>query len=207
MKIIAHRGFWLEKAEKNSKAAFQRAIDGGFGIETDFRDSNGELVISHDPATGGEQGMEEFLDQVSGSKVPLAMNVKADGLVEKMGEINSAYKYEDMVFFDMSGPEHLLYRKQGLRTLNRVSEFESGHNFETPDFGIWLDAFFTDAWRLDWLRKHLEKTITYLVSPELHNRQHLDFWKELRNFEDLEKLTLCTDFPLEAKKFFGGEFD
>jgi glycerophosphoryl diester phosphodiesterase len=48
MRIIAHRGFWKMKSEQNTMAAFQRAIENGFGIETDFRYHAGNLVISHD---------------------------------------------------------------------------------------------------------------------------------------------------------------
>lgn len=35
MKIIAHRGFWKTESEKNTMKAIQRAIDSGYGFETD----------------------------------------------------------------------------------------------------------------------------------------------------------------------------
>lgn len=47
IKILAHRGFWKEETEKNTKIAFERAFNSGFGIETDLRDIKGEIVISH----------------------------------------------------------------------------------------------------------------------------------------------------------------
>ncbi|MDR1148515.1 MAG: hypothetical protein LBK66_07780 [Spirochaetaceae bacterium] len=53
MNIIGHRGFWITESEQNTEAAFRRALENGFGIETDFRDCGGNLVISHDPALGG----------------------------------------------------------------------------------------------------------------------------------------------------------
>ena len=31
--ILAHRGYWKNESEKNSKTAFERAFDNGFGIE------------------------------------------------------------------------------------------------------------------------------------------------------------------------------
>lgn len=37
-----------KKNEQNKLVAFKRAINFGFGIETDIRDFNGKLVISHD---------------------------------------------------------------------------------------------------------------------------------------------------------------
>ena len=33
IKILAHRGFWKEETEKNTKTAFERAFNSGFGIE------------------------------------------------------------------------------------------------------------------------------------------------------------------------------
>ena len=61
MELLAHRGFWRTPAEKNAEAAFRRAFDAGYGIETDVRDRLGELVVSHDPATGGEMTLAAFL--------------------------------------------------------------------------------------------------------------------------------------------------
>ena len=49
IKIIAHRGFWKIESEKNTMLALERAIENGFGFETDLRDYAGKLVISHNP--------------------------------------------------------------------------------------------------------------------------------------------------------------
>ena len=38
MRILAHRGFWNSKEERNSIVAFEKAFQNGFGIETDIRD-------------------------------------------------------------------------------------------------------------------------------------------------------------------------
>ena len=48
IRIIAHRGTWLKLEEMNAFGAFERALEYGFGIEVDFRDRDGHLVISHD---------------------------------------------------------------------------------------------------------------------------------------------------------------
>ena len=48
MEIIAHRGFWRKKTDQNTIGAFKLALNNHFGIETDIRDQNGQLVISHD---------------------------------------------------------------------------------------------------------------------------------------------------------------
>ena len=48
MKILSHRGYWKTAEEKNTATAMHRSFSLGFGTETDVRDYNGKLVISHD---------------------------------------------------------------------------------------------------------------------------------------------------------------
>ncbi len=48
IEIISHRGFWKKSNEENSLKAFEESLSNGFGIETDIRDHDGNLVISHD---------------------------------------------------------------------------------------------------------------------------------------------------------------
>ena len=47
MIIISHRGIGFRK-EQNTLGAFAECFKSGFGIETDIRDYNGKLVVSHD---------------------------------------------------------------------------------------------------------------------------------------------------------------
>ena len=64
MELLAHRGLWQEPAEKNSRIAFERAFQAGFGVETDLRDHGGTVVISHDPpgtTAEPELAFEQFL--------------------------------------------------------------------------------------------------------------------------------------------------
>ena len=48
-RILAHRGYWRKPNEQNNISAIKLALQKGFGVETDVRDLNGNLVISHDP--------------------------------------------------------------------------------------------------------------------------------------------------------------
>ena len=47
MRVVSHRGYWRDDAEKNSLPAFERSFALRFGIETDLRDAVGRLVVSH----------------------------------------------------------------------------------------------------------------------------------------------------------------
>ena len=49
------------KEEKNSSTAFDRSFSLNFGTETDIRDFNGDLVISHDIANKTCLTLTEFL--------------------------------------------------------------------------------------------------------------------------------------------------
>ncbi len=52
MIILSHRGYWKSEEERNQEVAFHRSFDLGYGTETDIRDIQGKLVISHDMPQG-----------------------------------------------------------------------------------------------------------------------------------------------------------
>ena len=62
MEIISHRGYWFKNSEKNSDLAFRRSFSLSFGTETDIRDFDGELVISHDVANKNCNTIEKFVE-------------------------------------------------------------------------------------------------------------------------------------------------
>ena len=46
MIILAHRNYWKQPIEKNKIISFERSFSLKFGVETDIRDYNGDLMIS-----------------------------------------------------------------------------------------------------------------------------------------------------------------
>ena len=81
MYILSHRGFWHKGLKKNSIQAINKAIENGCGIETDFRDYMGDLVISHDIADKNSEKAEEVFKILENNKnAYVAINIKADGL-------------------------------------------------------------------------------------------------------------------------------
>jgi hypothetical protein len=126
MHLIAHRGFWQIETEKNTEAAFRRAIEHGFGIETDFRDCSGKIVISHDPPTGNEMTAEDFFKCYNeyNSNVCLAINIKADGLQQEMMRLINEYHIKNYFVFDMSVCDTLGYIEHKFEVFSRISEYE-----------------------------------------------------------------------------------
>ena len=208
MKILCHRGFWRTPEEKNSLAALSRAVANGYGFESDVRDYRGRLVISHDIANENSPALEEVLKILAGAedKFCFAINIKADGLTNQLKALLEKYSLKNYFVFDMSVPQMLAYRDAGLKFFTRQSEFEKVPSLYEESAGVWLDAFESDEWlTLELIKNHLAhgKKVC-VVSPELHGREPQKLWTTLKPIKNLEWY-LCTDLPIEAEKFFGGE--
>lgn len=198
--ILAHRGEWNQGVPANSATSLKDAILHGFGIETDIRDQDSELVISHDPCTDKEyERFEQFLSQDS----RIAINIKSDGLVAKLDSMRNLIIDSQSFVFDCSFPELLKFKGAGIPHAIRISEFERELYWE-PNY-IWLDAFESDWWLEDAATlKMIEKIPTVIVSPELHKRDFSKVWeKALMLRSSGLDISVCTDFPNELASAAG----
>ena len=209
MRILSHRGYWKTPAEKNTREAFERSFTLGFGTETDFRDYCGQLFIAHDPpATRPDVTAVQFFAMIAASdpKLPVAINIKADGLQRLLKEVLDAHGVTDYFLFDMSIPDALQSVKAGLRIFTRQSDVEPEPQLYAQAEGVWMDAFYSDSWLTpEAIHRHLDagKSVC-LVSPELHGRDHRAFWGRLSTDSLINhpSLMICTDIPEEARDFF-----
>ncbi len=207
MQIISHRGYWLDIAEKNSETAFHRSFSLGFGTETDIRDLGGELMISHDPPLPGAFTLEHFLElhRSYAGQLPLALNIKADGLQERLKKTLERFAITDYFAFDMSIPDLLGYQRAGIPFFTRMSEYEPEPVLLEAAGGVWLDGFHGE-WYGDGVLTDLlgNGKRVCLVSPELHGRSHLELWQRLAALDParLSGLMLCTDLPEAARDHF-----
>jgi hypothetical protein len=215
MEILAHRGWWLQAAEKNSKAAFERALAAGYGIETDVRDCDGELVISHDmPRRASPEPLmtlAQFLDLYASypGRPTLALNIKADGLHEPTQAALTARSITSYFVFDMSVPDTLGWLRREMPVFTRRSEFETGSSLDARAQGFWLDAFEAPYVRAADIAAAIKAgKRAAVVSPELHGKPHLEAWADWRDvlasLTDAQRhnVLLCTDFPGEAGACF-----
>lgn len=208
MLVLSHRGYWLTPAEKNSQLAFERSFHLGFGTETDIRDRDGQLVISHDPATEDAMPLSRFLEIYTSypTRPPLALNIKADGLQALLKAALQRYAVDNCFVFDMAVPDALSYLRQGFCTFTRHSEYEPVPAYYSAANGVWLDAFEAEWLDLSVLQGHLQagKQVC-IVSPELHGRPHATAWQHYRELARQlsgAQLMLCTDLPEQAQEFF-----
>jgi glycerophosphoryl diester phosphodiesterase len=210
MRIISHRGYWIEDSEKNTLPAFERSFSLNYGTETDIRDFDGDLVISHDIANKSCIKLTDFFNiyNAKNSKLPLALNIKSDGLQEMLFKFLKVHSINNYFVFDMSIPDTIMYLKKGMNVFVRQSEYESGESFYEKVSGIWLDSFEGFWYSEELVKKHLDngKKVA-IVSSELHKRDYLKHWAYLKNWSIInnDNLILCTDLPEKANKFFKNE--
>jgi glycerophosphoryl diester phosphodiesterase len=209
--ILAHRGLFHSLSDRNSISALKLALDQGFGLETDVRDLNGRVVISHDPPLEGEHpaDLAWLLGRVvsSGSTGRIALNVKSDGLRSAISELVhlNQIKRDQLFVFDMSVPDLVSYLGSPISLYTRISEYEKDLPFVNKILGVWVDNFtgvFPQVQQAHQLmNRGLRATI---VSPELHNRDHLPLWKEILSsgIHHNKLFELCTDLPKEAASYF-----
>ena len=167
MKIIAHRKNTIADLIDTPKE---------HGVEIDIRSKNGELILQHEPYVEGEL----FIDWIKSYKhATLILNVKEDGLEEKLIGYMHEFNIVDYFFLDQPFPTIIKTSKLGeKRCAVRVSEFEA------------LDTALMLAGKIDWVwidcftKFPLSSTETNrlrdagfklcLVSPELQGRTETD---------------------------------
>jgi hypothetical protein len=203
MQIISHRGYWLQTSERNQPGAFYRSFSLGFGTETDVRDVAGQLVISHDMPVGDELTLEGLLTIMAGRNLPLAINVKADGLAQALKAKFDQYRHTNWFVFDMAIPDMRSYLHTGVATYTRLSEVEPSPAWIERAAGVWLDGFdgewFSNQVIGDLLSQGKQVCV---VSPELHGRNPAALWRQLLELKSENNLMLCTDIPEVAANFF-----
>ncbi len=209
MEIIAHRGFWKTEEEKNKKEAFARARREQIGLETDFRDYEQKLVISHNVADGTCMSADDFFAMYKNQKCTLALNVKADGIQQLLKELLEKNNITNYFCFDMSIPDTLEYINSDLIFFVRESEYETINSLYEKADGVWADGFIDDDWiTKEYIQNHRKKgKKVCIVSSDLHKRDYTKLWERINDKEILDDcgVILCTDYPDRAKEFFYGK--
>lgn len=197
--IYAHRGMWHLKEEQNSKKSIEDCSPHGFGLETDFRSFNGNLIISHDPQ---KESDPLVVSELSFNNLPVAMNIKEDGLLDDYADFLRINKNEHSFLFDGSIPEMIKIKERGLPHALRLSEFERDLPWES-NF-VWVDAFISEWWIGDPLIINLmESKFLVFVSPEIHQREYINAWQYFKQIVHIGKANfgICTDFPITLQDY------
>jgi hypothetical protein len=208
MTILSHRGYWREFSEKNQKIAFERSFDLGFGTETDIRDIAGRIVISHDMPKGDEIAFEDVLQIMNGRNLPLALNIKADGLADAVLELLTKYSHTNYFAFDMSIPDMVFQLERKMRVFTGLSDILPTPVLLYKSAGVWLDCFNSDWYGPGTIDNLITggKSVC-AVSADLHKREAGVQWGIIKDCKSInsENLLLCTDYPEKAQDFFYGK--
>jgi hypothetical protein len=171
-----------------------------YGVEVDIRSFGKDLVIHHDPFEKG-QFFEDWIKSYRHGT--LILNVKEEGLEEKLIKLMKFYSINNFFFLDQSFP---FLRKTAIngesRCAVRISEYESidtAFNLKGIVQWAWIDCFTKFPLKLEdaeKLQKHGIKLC--FVSPELQGYTDYEYVKSFRN-EILQKGikgdAVCTKYP------------
>lgn len=221
--ILAHRANLSgpHSVVENSHAACARALAEGFGLETDLRrDASGAFYISHDaaplsPANALEQFTALFRDHPDAC---LAINVKElgyeDVLIELMrsGQLGPHAFYFDFELLEPQTPGSAQQKIKSLpngKNVRLASRLSDRHEplaqcLAIPSEIVWADEFDrlwlteNEAWKIKEAGRLL-----YVISPELHGFDQAARKRRWDDFKAWGVDGICTDYPLEAREFFG----
>jgi len=156
----------------------------GFGVEIDIRSNGDKLYLCHDPFSSGDS-LEEWLELYNHGT--LILNVKEEGLEDRLIELMLKFSIDDYFFLDQSFPFLIKSASKGEnKCAVRVSEFE---NIETAmklsgkiDW-VWIDCFTRfPLTAKDAKRLQIDGGFKLcFVSPELQGRMDKDYIKEYRD--------------------------
>ncbi len=169
------------------------------GVEIDIRSNGGELIIQHDPFKDGEylnDWISLFHHQL------LILNVKEDGLEDRIIDALSAIGRVSYFFLDQSFPSFFKLSKVRPEACSiRASEFESLElGIALQPGWVWFDSHIGN-W--DYLSKSFDmlrgtQIKTCLVSPELQRQDcdgELAYLKSKIYNESISFDAVCTKRP------------
>ncbi len=191
MIIISHR--------INSKKLLEETPS-QYGVEVDIRTYNDELIINHEPYTPGES-FEDWLNFFAHET--LILNVKEDGLEERLLALMKKHNINDFFFLDQSFPSLIKTSKLSeKRCAVRVSEFESigtALALSGRIEWVWVDCFSQFPLSLENANQlHTAGFKLCFVSPELQRKSNTI---EIQNFRqeiqerNIKGDAVCTKLP------------
>ena len=163
MHIILHRRNTIEDLKTTPKE---------YGVEVDIRSQGNALIIHHDPFAPGLSFDEWFSHYNHGT---LILNVKEEGLEQRLRALAEKKGFQDFFFLDQSFPFLIKTARQGERRCAvRISEYESIETALAVSDLIdwaWIDCFTRFPLSKEDAARLRDTNLKFcLVSPELQGR-------------------------------------
>jgi len=191
MIIVAHR---------RNLTAELAATPVELGIEVDIRSCGPDLIIHHDPFVPGES-FEAWL--ASYRHRLLILNVKEEGLEDRLLALMARHGINDFFFLDQSFPFLVRTARRGERRCAvRVSEFESIETVLSLAGlveWVWVDCFTRFPLSGEEARRLKQAGFRLcLVSPELQGRtapEDIAALRDLLQQREIDADAVCTKVP------------
>ena len=188
-----------------------RSIPKKYGVEIDIRSYKDQLVLHHDPFVKDAETFHDWINHFEHESIIL--NVKEEGLEEKLIKIMKDYEIDKYFFLDQSFPFLVKYANKGhSKSAIRFSEFESIDtvlSLEGKIEWVWVDYFshFPLKKKESYLLHNKGFNIC-LVSPELQGFnpevEIIKLQNSIKN-NDIIFDTVCTKYPLLWESFMRKE--
>ena len=171
-----------------------------FGVEVDIRSNAENLIIHHDPFKQGEL-FEEWIQYFQHET--LILNVKEEGLEDRLLKLMEQYRVNDFFFLDQSFPFLKKTASTGeKRCAVRISEYESIETVLSLSGmveWVWVDCFSNFPLTSNDARKLQDLGFKLcFVSPELQGRTGRSHVREFRQNIESQNIhgdAVCTKYP------------
>jgi len=181
-----------------------------FGAEIDIRTRGNDIIIQHDPFLKGTLLIDwlKYYDHKL-----LILNVKEEGLEERLIELMADYKIESFFFLDQSFPFLIKTSSRGeKRCAVRLSEYESINTvlaLENKVQWVWIDYF--TRLPIDYMDYQSLKKAGFslcIVSPELQGfeKDMIQDVKQQLKHNSIRMDAVCTKYPESWKMKLSAEF-
>jgi hypothetical protein len=173
-----------------------KSISKSFGLEIDLRSEGNEIILHHDPFEKG-LNFEIFLEKYSHNG--LILNIKTEGIEQRVLGILKTFKIKNFFFLDMTTPYLIKTYQTGCKkSAVRFSEYEpyeSAEKFKNKSDWVWVDSFKGDYFEPTDLIKLSKFFKICLMSPELRGF-NTEIIKELKTrYQKLNIDAVCTKNP------------
>ena len=172
-----------------------------YGVEVDIRSMGNDLIIQHEPFVHGES-FDEWVKAFEHRFVIL--NVKEEGLEERLLQLMEQHRIQDFFFLDQSFPFLMKIARTGeRRCAARISEYESIRtvlSLQGLIEWVWVDCFTRFPLKREDAKLLCDAGFKLcLVSPELQGRSDPEEIKKIRkeiSNHSIEVDAVCTKHPM-----------
>jgi hypothetical protein len=180
--LIAHGGLHNSSYQRNSIEALELALVKGYGISTEIRLFEDELVIQNETFNKPLPLSLLLTIWEKTTDLELALKVKMDGLAPMLNEVFSQYSLRnDFFFYGMSTTEELIYENNLLPLAYGLSEREPIIRFKSLPSRIWLDSLMPMELLAVLSEEGREKVLkqTYFLSSEIYKKDPTTLWEAI----------------------------